>query len=406
MDAVLSGAVRWDIVHGDSAEVLKKLPAESVHSIVTDPPSGTGFMAKSWDRFKSKAHSERDGFIRFMITIMEEALRVLKPGGHALVWALPRASHWTAYALEEAGFEVRDSLHHVYGQGFPKNLDIAKAIEKAAGVKPIGERPPSLGMATGPNADQWNELKRQLIMPPLSMPEALQWDGWGNAMKPSHEVWWLCRKSLEGTTVDNVLKYGTGGINIDGARGKGDRWPPNFLMSHSVGCEPSKCLDGCPVAKIEAQGNGVSDYFQVFYTPKPSVTEKSTGCASLPKKTAEEMTGRKAGSAGLIMQHTDGSDKANPYAGTSGEPRANSHPTVKAVTIMRWLTRLVTPPNGVVLDPFAGSGSTGVAALEEGFRFIGIELDPDKQGFIEIARARCNHAAPQQINRSQMANDF
>lgn len=489
------------LFHSDALEALADLPDDFFHSMVTDPPAGVSFMGKEWDAFES-----RDAFVGFLTPIFRECRRVLKPGAFALVWALPRTAHWTAWALEEAGFEVSDKLAHMFGSGFPKSMDIAKAIQKKNGVEPIGELPPSLGYANDP---QWNALHRQLVMPDPEG-EAAKWNGWGTALKPGREDWILVQKPFKGTYADNVLKWGVGGINIDACRvgwdrvpeigtpgwggpnkklsavpdQKGEtverkppntrgRFPSNVLLSHSEHCqlvgttkvktgkahrensggknchtdqekppldnmtygdengleeiELWACTPDCPVRILDSQSGklksgkgavkrksakggtksesigaesrpegtpmlcygdeGAASRF--FYVAKPPRKEKEAGCEKLPAKTAAELTGRKEGSEGLVMKHVDGSEKANPYAGTSGaEPRKNIHPTVKSVDLMSYLCRLITPPKGIVLDCFMGSGSTGVAALKEGFRFIGIEREAD---YYAIAEARLDH---------------
>ncbi len=158
------------VYQGNSLKVLKTLSPSSAHALVTDPPAGVAFMGKDWDKDKGG----RQAWIDWLSAILAEARRVLKPGAHALVWSLPRTSHWTGTALEDAGFEIRDTIDHVFATGFPKNHDIAKAINKAAGVEPIGVKPPSLGMANDP---QWNTLKRQLIMPEPQTEAAKAWGG-------------------------------------------------------------------------------------------------------------------------------------------------------------------------------------------------------------------------------------
>jgi DNA modification methylase len=419
-EAVLSDRARWAAVKGDSLALMSELPDASVDAVGCDPPSGIDFMGKDWDCFRrahndadvqranvfgrtsrtsphSYGESERENFIAFIESIMRQCLRVLKPGGHALVWALPRTSHWTAMGIENAGFEIRDSIHHLFLNGFPKYLDLAKGFDKANGVAPLRSEPPSLGMATGPNADQWNALHQHLIMPPPTSDEAKKWAGWATALKPAHEVWWLVRKPLIGTVVENVRAHGVGALHTDSCDhcGFDAYWPTNVVMSHGPECG-EVCQEGCPVAMIEAQREGGSKTFPVFhYFPKPSPSEKNAGCEGLPVLTPEDMTGRKTGSAGLVMTHDDGSPKANAYAGTSGKARENHHPTVKSIALMRWLLKLITPPNGVVLDPFMGSGTTGCGAVLEGFRFLGIDKDADGKGnplgYVRISRARLRH---------------
>ena len=430
------------IVHlhqGDALEFLRSLPDRSADSMVTDPPAGIGFMGREWDKDKGG----REQWIDWLSAIMAEARRVLKPGSHALVWALPRTSHWTALALERAGFELRDSLHHVFGTGFPKSLDISKAIDREAGA----EREVVSEYATGMSGTLGGKGAFGGISAPdvrtrttPATPEAQRWDGWGTALKPAHEVWWLARVPIEtGSIARQVLETGTGAVNVSGCRvgseggtrsgrvrepsagaygdglnGGGSepiaagRWPPNFLLSHSPDCGES-CAEGCPVAELDRQsGNsasragrprssegpgegwgmrntgqeyeddgGASRFFPVFrYSPKPSTAEKSAGLEHRVTLKGGEATGRAEGSAALSSPRTG--------AGRTGRAR-NPHPTAKGLDLMSWLVRLVTPPEGVVLDPFLGSGTTGCAAVREGMSFIGCDLSPE---YVEVSRDR------------------
>jgi len=409
------------IVHlhqGDALDFLRSLPDRSADSMVTDPPAGIGFMGKEWD----KDRGGRENWIEWLAAIMAEARRVLKPGAHALGWALPRTSHWTALALERAGFELRDSLHHVFGTGFPKSLDISKAIDREAGA----EREVVVGKGwhhgtNGASGHTYGERKeyvpgssavgRDLLAP--ATPEAQRWDGWGTALKPAHEVWWLARVPIEaGSIARQVLETGTGAVNVSGCRVGSDggtrrshqapyprtegsedrsvtwartghdvvkvpagRWPPNFLLSHSPDCGDS-CAEGCPVAELDRQ-SGDSAFFPVFrYSAKPSTAEKSAGLEHRAKLRGGEATGRAEGSAGTQSPRAG--------AGRTGKAR-NPHPTAKGLDLMGWLVRLITPPEGVVLDPFLGSGTTGCAAVREGMSFVGCDLSPD---YVEVSRDR------------------
>lgn len=328
--------MKTDIFLGDCLDILKKLPENCVDAVVTDPPAGIGFMEKEWDRMKREGMTELQAFQEFIKEVFTEVYRVLKPGGHAVVWAIPRTSHHTAMGMERAGFDIRDNgtyLFHVFGTGFPKSMNVSKAMGKAAG-----------GVATD---------------------AAKQWQGWGTALKPAIEFWILARKPFVGTVAGNVLRYGTGALNVDGCRipTAGEfqqpegRWPTNLILDEGV-----------------AQDMGEPSRF--FYCPKTSKRDRDEGL-SLPESTPGEKTGRVDGSVGI-----------SPYAG-SRSPTRNNHPTVKPTDLMRYLCRLVTPPQGVVLDPFMGSGSTGKAALLEGFNFIGIEREPE---YVQIARERLTHA--------------
>lgn len=427
------------LYHGDCLEVMARMGPNSVDSIVTDPPAGIAFMGKSWD----KDHGGRDAWIANMATIAAECLRVLKPGGHALVWALPRTSHWTATAWENAGFEVRDRVAHVFGSGFPKSHDVSKAIDKAAGAENVIATKPDrwTGKGNSLNFSTDRSQEKCKITAPAT-PEALQWAGWGTALKPAMEDWWLLRKPLAaGTVAANVLAWGTGAINVDGCRiGTDDgeppytdrpqgvsspdwvarggmfredrkgrtstgspsgRWPANVVHDGS-----DEVLAGFPVttsvpfSRRGGTGNvwsgpiteqygelGYTDTgsaARFFYCAKASRADRDEGLDGLPLRGKNEVYGDGLNTATKLdpALHTAESVAAWPQ-------RHNHHPTVKPTDLMRWLVRLVTRPGGVVLDPFMGSGSTGKAAVLEGMRFIGIEQDAE---YLEIARRRIGAA--------------
>jgi len=384
---------------GCSREHLAAMDPCSVDAIVTDPPYEIGFMGRSWD---STGIAYDPDFWRL-------CLNVLKPGGHLVSFGACRTYHRIACAIEDAGFEIRDSLHWLFGSGFPKSLDISKAIDKAAGAERevVGfskqqqqQRTPGIGGTYGDYKGQSGDITAP------ATPEAQQWDGWGSALKPAHEPIALARKPLAGTIAETVLEYGTGGLNVDGCRvgdeerfnpaasnkaggaslnmsargmpaaeGRGatGRWPPNVLLSPETAAKLGDKASYFPVFDY-----GDEDRF--FYAPKASREEREAGCEHLPVKSAAEITGREEGSSGL----------ENPRSGKAASGVRNHHPTVKPVSLMRWLCRLITPPGGLVLDPFAGSGTTGIAAVSEGFDFVGVELDPDHHA---IAMARIEHAA-------------
>jgi DNA modification methylase len=319
------------VICGDCIETMKELEENSIDAIVTDPPYGIGFMGKGWD-----CSVPGEDFAR-------EALRVLKPGGHLIAFAATRTVHRLTVSLEDAGFEIRDLISWLQWQGFPKSMDISKNIDNEADAK--------------------------------------KWEGWGTALKPSHEPAVLARKPLEGTVAENVLRYGTGGLNIDATRIPfGDEsWPG---PKDSSGWETSR-----PDATGQFLALKKEDVFNqsdlgrwpgnLYYCPKPARAEKELGCDELNPKTGAEATDRNEGTAGL----------KSPRAGagrTASEVR-NYHPTVKPVRLMRWLLRMVTPPGGVVLEPFAGSGTTLVASELEGLETIGIEREPE---YVDICRAR------------------
>lgn len=355
-----------DLHLGDCLQVMKTLPSESVHAVVTDPPYGIDFMAKGWDHQTPGPE------------VWVEALRLLKPGGWLVAFAGTRTQHRMASAIEDAGFEIRDMLAWIYGSGFPKSLDVSKAIDAKLGHerevighwKPTGTARPSINgshhSCAMTTADCGYTPDTEALIPitrPASQ-EAQQWEGWGTALKPCLEPITLARKPLTGTVADNVLTHGAGGLNIDGCRvpddDGGTRWPPNLLHDGS-----KDVVDVMPVD----QGGSVARF---FYCPKASRSDRDEGLTG--RHTAQRDDTRKPG--------LPGSD--NPY-NRGAAMRHNFHPTVKPTELMRWLVRLVTPEGGTVLDPFMGSGSTGKAAKLEGHPFIGIELSAE---YLEIARAR------------------
>ena len=426
----------YQILLGNNLDVLPTLPDNSVDSIVTDPPYELGFMGKKWD----------SSGIAYSVELWQQCLRVLKPGGHLLSFGGTRTYHRVAVAIEDAGFELRDSIAWLYGSGFPKSMDISKAIDKQAGAEReiIGRNPNSREQATKENTlYESGTVGKTAFDTAPSTPEAQQWQGWGTALKPAFEPVIVARKPIEGTVANNVLKWGTGGLNIDGSRisangdnleggkrggtdneiyskGLGDssgkssaldgRWPANIILDPYTAELVDEQSGDRPGGNFPTQrGAGVATGFglgkpteggarkmndsggasRFFYVAKASKRDRNEGLDDLEAKTASEMTGRKEGSAGLVMKHEDGSDKANAYAGTTGAARQNFHPTVKPTSLMEYLVKLVTPPGGVVLDPFTGSGSTGKAAILQGFDFIGIELT---QEYLPIIQGRLKYA--------------
>lgn len=525
------------VFNDDCLNVLREMPSNSVDAIVSDPPYGISFMAKKWDYDVPS------------VEVWKEALRVLKPGGHALIACGTRTQHRMVCNIEDAGFEIRDVVSWIYGSGFPKSLNISKAIDKAAGAKghdSVGFN--VAGKTSGLGVIKRPELRSDhpdYVKPVGITLESKQWDGWGTALKPSCEFFTLCRKPLsEKTVAANVLKWGTGGINIDGCRvenkdltGKrlnveSSSWEKD--QNHYCSCannasekpkhstlgikvssavesadtssiekakmpladtskEDIGCLDGTnqgnmftnssteacgsqqtgeskmdmksttstgtsstiesrtcnacakPITshstsantsqgkKSSQQGESkqknaesvgrfpanlihdgsqeVMDLFpetksavrkpsesgkaqdgwglgarkpqerghddqgsaaRFFYCPKASKKDRNEGCEELEEKESKTLNEYKNPSEGRT-------------ASKSGSPKKNHHPTVKPTALMAYLCRLITPTGGVVLDPYMGSGSTGKAAVREGFSFVGIELDPD---YYEIAKAR------------------
>jgi DNA modification methylase len=403
----------------DCLTVLAAIDNDSIDALITDPPAGIAFMGKDWDKSQD--------FITRMEEIYKECLRVLKPGAHGLVWAIPRTSHWTATALEQAGFEIRDVITHVFGSGFPKSLDVSKAIDKMKGAERevVGIKKDINHVDRGdsnindqidftPDSTFTGCIKKPNYLTAPATPEAKQWDGFGTALKPASEHWILVRKPLgESTVAKNVLKHGTGGLNIDASRisvsandpnhrdvsakttlgttfgskeeiksitskdsqlPSNGRFPANFVLSHNEDCEDA-CTEGCAVKMLDEQ-SGASRF---FYVAKASKRDRNEGLEGMPEKEAPLGDERPSGHSGSRLD---------------GRPickAQNTHPTVKSTKLMEYLIRLICPPQGIVLDPFMGSGSTGVAAKRLGFGFVGIEKEAE---YFEIAKKRIGAVCP------------
>lgn len=346
-----------NIYQGNSLDLLRQLEDNSIDSIVTDPPYELGFMNKGWDKTG----------IAYNIELWKECLRVLKHGGHLLAFGGTRTYHRMACAIEDAGFEIRDQIQWIYGSGFPKSYNISKAITKSK-----------------------NDREK-----------AKQWDGWGTALKPANEPIVLARKSLsEKTIVNNVLEWGAGGINIDECRVEGTY----DNVGRSIRTEDWK--DGTQVADKKAGMKTRADSNPLGRYPANVILDEEAG------KILDEQSGLlKSGTnavrrkEGFFLEH-GGLGKAGDVQITYGDSggtsrffycakasksekgRFNTHPTVKPIKLMEYLVRLVTPKNGVVLDPFAGSGTTLLAAKNENFNYIGLELNHE---YIEIANKRLDN---------------
>jgi DNA modification methylase len=404
---------------GDCLAVLKAMEPNSVDSIVTDPPYGLSFMGKKWDYDVPSKE------------IWAECLRVLKPGGHLLAFAGTRTQHRMAVNIEDAGFEIRDMIAWVYGSGFPKSLDVSKAIDKSAGAKRevIGKRVGGLKVAqvtTDITNCRYSAKDGELPITAPSTPEAKKWEGYGTALKPALEPITLARKPLsEKNVASNVLKWGTGCINIDGCRvGTEDNLdrPSGHLFNHATDWKTdfvSKGLGRFPANFIHDGSQLVMDLFpdgakprperrgkrggrtlheggwkkdtdgvwpadnggsaaRFFYCPKANKKDRDEGCENMPLVTHQ------SGMGGDMPTDDEGNDRDRFKAQSR-----NHHPTVKPTDLMRYLCRLVTPQGGIVLDPFMGSGSTGKAAMLEGFGFVGIERE---QEYLDIAKARIEFA--------------
>jgi DNA modification methylase len=424
--------MKYNILQGDCRELMATLDENSVDAIVTDPPYELGFMGKSWDA----------SGVAFDVNTWKEALRVLKPGGHLIAFSGSRTYHRMAVAIEDAGFEIRDQIMWVYGSGFPKSHNVSKGVDKAAGA--VRERVPYTG-GIAPGANNYGgggtvHHNGTKVVEESITPAAKQWDGWGTALKPAHEPMVLARKPLIGTVVNNVLTYGTGGLNIDGSRvgteggtkaenfgevrgeifggGKGKptnevaqlntgRWPANFIHDGSdevVGLFPDTHKGTARTGKVGGQ-NGLyenghdPDHIGTWYGDSGSAA-RFFYCAKASKRDRNEgldgFEAKEIGAKGNGLARTCATCGASVIDGCTcpdrtfvNPSRANHHPTVKPTTLMQYLVRLVTPPNGTVLDPFLGSGSTGKACAYEGFDFIGMELTAE---YIPIAAARIEFA--------------
>lgn len=409
------------IMEGDCRGVMSALPEEYVDAIVTDPPYDLGFMGKAWDKTG----------VAFDVDTWKQAIRVLKPGGHLLAFGGTRTYHRMATAVEDGGFEVRDMVQWLYGTGFPKSMNVGKAIDKAAGKeRETGPVDPSrAGRLVNQGGEYetdagWSAGNRKVTIDPPATPEAAQWEGWGTALKPACEPIILARKPLgEKTVAGNVLKWGVGALNVDGtrigfaseadkdqtrvpqpiqhndARGvymagmgigrtgevfepKEGRWPANVIMDEEAGAMLDAQTGTLTSGKAAKGGHRRTaenmEQGSVVYGGGRGISGTST------TNDAGSLYGDTGGASRFF--YSAKASKSERNAGL-GDKKCD-HPTVKPISLMRYLIRLVTPPNGLVLDPFVGSGSTGIAAKLEGFNFIGVELDAE---YAAIARARIEH---------------
>lgn len=401
---------------GNNIEILKSVPDNSIDSIVTDPPYGLNFMNKKWDYDVPS------------VEFWKEAFRVLKPGGHVLSFGGTRTYHRMVVNIEDAGFEIRDQIMWLYGSGFPKSHNIGKSVDKIQGNERqiIGENPNH--RPNSPKDNKKGDYNPNSEGNKIITKGTSPYEGWGTALKPANEPICVARKPLsEKSIAENVLKWRTGGINIDGCRistddklqklvhqddcnrvlydsearengkkieffdaGEG-RFPANLILDEVA----AQILDEQSGISKSSKGinsgrkNGVHKYgfkgiepfnfgfddkggaSRFFYTAKVSKKERNLGLESFEEKIIE---GRDVG-----QDERSVAFKARPSA------KQNIHPTVKPVNLMAYLCRLVTPENGIILDPYMGSGSTGIAALCEGFKFYGIEMDNE---YMKIAKSR------------------
>jgi DNA modification methylase len=412
------------LYEGDCLEVLIGLPDASVDAVITDPPYALDFMGRRWDGTEgflrslnavgAAGSSTADGsvFQRWCQAWAAECLRVLKPGGHLVAFGGTRTWHRLTCAIEDAGFDLRDSLAWLYGSGYPKSLNVSKAIDKAAGAirEVVSEGAAVKRMI--PGADQnssgsWIKDNGRVFIPTETAPAtdaAKCWQGWGTALKPSFEPVVVARKPLCGNVIGNVLAYGTGALNIDGCRvnpgsavsdgggftggasSRHEGWArPSHAQSHATqahtaGRWPSNVLlDDSQAAALDAQ-SGMLKSGKAAAGGHRRGTPSGQGIYGGGKGLWSE-----AQEAGYLYGDEGGASRFfptfyyAPKAGADERPVVNGvqHPTVKPIALMRWLIRLVTPPGGVVLDPFGGSGATAEAAILEHKQAILIENEPD-----------------------------
>jgi site-specific DNA-methyltransferase (adenine-specific) len=372
---------RARILVGDCRASMATLPDASVDAVVCDPPYELGFMGRKWDA----------SGIAYDLEVWRQCLRVLKPGGHLLAFSGSRTYHRMACAIEDAGFDVRDQIMWLYGSGFPKSLDVSKAVDAAAGaerdVVGHGRSGKARNAMAGDFAGEWN------VTTPATA-AARQWSGWGTALKPAHEPICMARKPLAGTVAANVLQHGTGAINVDGCRVGDDvmvNMPgstnPRIAMGNGrrTDAKPTTAIGRWPANVLhdgsEEVMDGLREAARYFYTAKADRADREEVLGDVPRRIppAVECQGD---------YDKKGLNSPRAGAGRTARDLVNVHPTVKPTELMRYLVRMVTPPGGLVLDPFTGSGSTGRAAMLEGMRFVGCELSPE---YAEIARARIRY---------------
>lgn len=390
--------------HGDCLEVMRAMPADSVDAIVTDPPYGLGFMGKAWDALPPGEEWAA------------ECLRVLKPGGHLLAFGGTRTWHRLAVAVEDAGFEMRDSLAWLYGSGFPKSMDVSKAIDKAAGAarEVIGTQPDRWTGKGGVLNFSTDRAQSEInVTGGPATPAAEQWAGWGTALKPAFEPIVMARKPLIGTVAANVQAHGTGALNIDASRIEGGARPLREVAEF----DPSIELDGVALkdrlygsrGTTKAIGETTAGRWPanvILDESMASVLDEQSGTTkSTTHRRGKQITGQHGGLAGAAPKHGEGvaasvrgvSDAggASRFFYVAKAPKRErpvvdgvAHATVKPLAVMRWLVRMVTPPGGVVLDPFGGSGTTAEAAHLEGFDSIIIEREAEYLPLIEFRADR------------------
>lgn len=442
----------YKLYQGNMLDMLEVIESNTIDSIVTDPPYELNFMGKGWD----------NAGVSFNSDTWKNCYEVLKPGGYLLAFGGSRTYHRIACAIEDAGFEIRDTIMWLYGSGFPKSMNIGLAIDKKNGVESIdtGEKIDSMSSLGVMHDDNWKSNKD--ITRKIATNE---WQGWGTCLKPSFEPIIVARKPFKGSLVDNVIEYGVGGINIDECRvgnekieyyptdlteahgnkfGNGaympkdttkelisheGRFPANTILTYDetdfdevCGGFPNTKQNGSiknPNLKNSLGNNGIYNKYsekqpvwdayqdsgsasRYFYCAKASKKDRDEGLDEFEIKGAKELLNREDNSDGASWNGKYSS--GNAFAGC-GAPKKNTHPTVKPTELMQYLVRLVTPNGGTVLDPFNGSGSTGKAVMYEnkernkGYKYIGIELTEE---YLPIAAARIEYVCNNSSANSQI----
>ena len=374
----------WKIHRADINTVLMPMESDQFDAVLCDPPYGLSFMGKGWDGTVPDA------------TVWHRIARVMKPGAHLLAFGGPRTYHHLAMAIERGGFTVRDCLMWLYASGFPKSLDVSKAVDRVAGVERevIGSRPTSRGDGTtfGPGDCGLNAESIEYTAP--ATPLAIQFNGYGTALKPAYEPICLAMKPNNGSFANNAEKHGVAGINVDGSRlDTGGKW---VVDGSSPRVSPSQSIGGSFAGSVSHETSGrwpsnitidaktaalLDGVPRFYFCPKASPGERDAGLTG-PVKKGHELTGRKEGSAG--SKHCRASQTAS---------RRNTHPCVKPLDLCRWLAHLLLPPKRDtprrILVPFSGSGSEMIGCLLAGWdEVVGVELD---ETYSDIAEQRIDY---------------
>ena len=386
--------MKSEVITGNNIDTLKKYPDNYFDSVVTDPPYGIEFLNKDWDSNTGA------------IETWEQVFRVLKPGGYLLAFSAARTYHHLATNIESVGFEIRDQIMWIYSSGFPKAQDIGKAIERREGKRAnakAGDKWRNADGGKGTNTTTCSMCGKTNVQIGIGFncqnkdcefteklkPADNQWAGWKTALKPAHEPIVMARKPFKGSTVDNVIKHGVGALNIDATRiDVADAELQKFQSEWDRESAGQACLaklDGTEVDHV-ARGKSVKEYMPTGRFPSNVMGDISDEyqkffyCAKVSR--AERHIGFETDN---IPKNPDGMYDDGFYVEVRSATAGNNHPTVKPVKLMKYLVTLVTPHGGKVLDPFTGSGSTGMAVVELGMEFTGCELDPD---YADISRSR------------------